>query len=70
MKLTTYYLIECEHAHAVHTFTVVSTEWPYTPRQTALCYHMMLIRMALPQRILAFLPLLHPGSAETHCDNL
>lgn len=64
IKLITYYLIESDHAHTVHTFTVLTTEWPYTPRQTALYYHMMFIRKALPQRILASLPLLQPGSAE------
>lgn len=35
-----------KNAH-IHTVTVVITEGPYTPGQTALYYHMTLIRMAL-----------------------
>lgn len=58
-KLTTNHLIASEHTRTVHT--VVTTEWPYTPRQTALYYHMMFIRTALPQRILASLSLPQPG---------
>lgn len=49
MKLTTYYCFESEHARTIHTFTVVTSEWPYTPRQTALYYHIMFTRMSLPQ---------------------
>lgn len=65
--LTTYHVIASEHTCSEHTS--VTTEWPYTPRQTAFYYHMMFIRMVLPQHILASLPLPQPGSAKSPYHN-